>query len=368
MIIGVDARSLIDAHLAGIGTYLDRVLKEIAKIDSENTYYLYCQRPPVNDYSYGKNFSFKVVDGKVGSFWLRYKLPNVIKKDGIDVFWGPEHTLPRPVKGIRYVLTVHDMVAFINHKWSSFITNVMLRLYGKKSIKEADDIIAISTSTKNDIGKYVKVDSQKIHVVHNGGYLIHKKIDISKDELLKKFSLNENYFLFIGTLEPRKNITVVIDAFEKFMKDHNNIDLVIAGKIGWKFKKIIEKLDNSPNASNIKRIGYVSYEEKIALYQNAIAFLFPSCYEGFGLPIIEALSLSCPVIANNVSSMPEIGGDVVEYIAGSQDIEGLCKSMDKIFNLNDDELKLLKIRGLKQAEKFTWEKCGQQTHKILIGE
>ncbi len=256
MNIGIDARALSHTK-AGIGTYLEEALKYIASCDTDNTFYLYTNKD-VDCSWLNDKFVIRKYKSKIGTIGLRYIVPKMIAQDKIDVFWGPEHVLPKKIKGVKYVLTIHDLAAFKLKRTAALYNEIIQRIYCRKSSKQADKIIAISNSTKNDLVDLFKIDPSKITVIYNGVSLysyshVSARVDNAEfKETADKFGINSQYFLFVGTIEPRKNIINAVKAFNLF-KSKTNLPYkyVIAGGKGWRDAKIREEIEKSPYRKDI---------------------------------------------------------------------------------------------------------------------
>lgn len=365
MRIGIDARPLEGNKPTGIGVYLINVIEYIISHDKENEWVLYSTEPLLKDYSSINNKVIsKVIKGKIGTLWVRYTLPKYIKKDHIDVFWGTQHILPKKVKGIRNVVTVHDLALMINPKWGSRKNAIMQNTFAKASIKDADFIIADSDSTKRDIISYLKIKEDKIKRIY-----IATSINDLDDSVIgiKKFPTNNKYFLYIGTIEPRKNITNLIKAFNKFADVNDNVLLLLAGGLGWRYEPIIDEYNNSPHKDKIHILGYISKEEKQFLLKNCVGFVFPSNYEGFGIPPLEAMKFGKPVILSNVSSLPEIGKNVAFYTSPDNPDE-MKECMNKVYQLTDKEIEEIKQESINIYNSFSWEKCAEETLSVLLNQ
>lgn len=365
MKIGIDARQLTLADPAGVGWYVIELLKRFNEIDKENEFILYMNRKCLYTMCLGDNFSVRIIPGKIGSLWLRYKLPFYLKKDGIDIFWGPEHILPKKVKGIRYVVTIHDLALIINPKWGETKNSIIQNLFLRKSVKDADLIIAISESTQKDILKLCKVSEDKIKKIYNG-FSTKKSSNASHTiSTLKKYKISNDYFLYVGTIEPRKNIITLIKAFEIVRRKYN-VNLVIVGKTGWKYNKIIDAINISRDRKNIIRTGYVSAEDKNNLYAGAKAFIFPSYYEGFGIPILEAMGHENIVITMENSSLREVGGNAALYIENNNDYQALANLMEKVYEMDVKARNEIITKGNAQIRKFSWDECAYETLNAII--
>lgn len=369
MRIGIDARPLMLKNLAGIGTYLDNILRYISGADCENTYILYMWSEPETQRYYGENFKIKIVPKSKGFVWHGKELTKAVKQDQLDVFWGPVFELPRRIKGIRYVLTIHDLALLINPKWGGAIYALQLNINVPRMARYADQILAISDSTKNDIVRICKVPAEKVHRIYLGGYDDQSDY-VSADKLAevrKKYSVGERYFLFVGTVEPRKNIQSIVRAFNRIAETDATVELVIAGGLGWRYEGILAEVQESPAKDRIKMLGYIDYQEKKMLYAGAMAFVFATHYEGFGIPVLEAMSLGTLVITANNSSLPEVGGKAALYVEDENDFVAIAALMQRVMTMPEEE-RLNRIQmGKQQLSRFSWEECARQTFQLLLG-
>jgi len=320
MNIGIDARGLLEKK-AGIGKYIEQIIKKINEMDKDNNYILYSTKEIVLDFKLKNNFQIKQKLGKLGSLWMFFCLPKHLKDDKIDVFWGTQALLPRKnkyTKKIRYILTIHDLAIKRLKVVGSFKNTIIQKLFLKSSIKKADRIITISKSTQKDIISFYNIDINKTSVIYPGTNIQENIEDISpktKEEIEEKMKIkNMPYIFFLSTIEPRKNIKTLIKSFEYIRKKNNiNLKLILAGGLGWKYNDILEEVDKSSYKDDIIMPGYISEEEKKYLYENTKCFVYPSLYEGFGLPVLEAMANKSLVVTSNNSSLPEVGGDVAFY-------------------------------------------------------
>lgn len=309
MRIGVDARPLISETPSGIGIYLLEILKNF-NYNNEVQYVLYSNEPIRNPEPVLINLEQHVVGGKTGTISVCFELGKQLKKDNIDVFWGTEHMLPLNCRTVKKVLTVHDLALMINPSWGSRKNAIMQNVFCRLSCKFADKIIVVSEATRNDITNLLKINKERITVILNGGYTdVNLSTEIIKDIEKRIGITGKRFFAYIGNIEPRKNIVGVIKAFEKVNEQcPNPCYLVLAGKMGWRTEPIRTAIEQSAYRDYIIEPGYISEDEKKYLMNKAIAFVFPSNYEGFGIPIVEAFSCGGIVITARNSSLPEVGG------------------------------------------------------------
>ena len=370
MRIGIDATTLINKNLAGIGTYTNEILTWLGEHDRENEYILYCWTELEEPRNYGPNFSFRLVKGTLPFSWKMLDIPLALIRDKVDVFWGPSHVLPGKVPGVRSVLTIHDLALLINPHWGNAanvrVLNKKMPIYARR----ADQIIAVSQLTKDDLIRLCGIDAHKISVVYEGS--VPDGSDLLSSTALAaakaKYGIGDKFFYFVGTIEPRKNIETIVKAFNLVAAKDPDVQLILAGGLGWSYDGILEAMKTSPYADRIKHIGYVSLEEKMNLYAASQAFLFPSHYEGFGIPVLEAMSLGGIVITANNSSLPEVGGDAAFYVDDENDAAALAKVMEQVLSMGDSARQARKEAGKAQAAKFSWEKCARETLAVLTNK
>lgn len=363
MRIGIDARPLTQNTFAGISNYEYQVVTSWMKNHPEHEYYLMARRKvcfkeadlPENWHIVNDPY---VIDKQ--KLWFLFKLPKLIKELKLDVFWGPNYSLPKKVDGVRYYLSIHDLAIFKFKKIGQWKNALQIRLLLRSYISRANKIFAISESTKRDIVELFGVPKDRIKVTYLSGGDEKKEQD-SKPEVRKDIADIDECFLFVGTIEPRKNILTIIHGYEKYCEGQSDpIPLVLAGGRGWNCDDIYEAVDRSSCRKHIFMPGYISDEEKEELFRKAKAFVYPSLYEGFGIPVIETFRRGVPVITANNSSLPEVGGDAAYYI-DTYDDDKLAEYMGELVQINTVELNALREKMYEQAEKFSWERCAEET-------
>lgn len=367
MRIGVDARPLISDSPSGIGVYLLEVLKNL--VGNGNTYVLYSNEPIRNQNPSLKRFEKRVVKGNIGTFVICFKLSKVLREDKIDEFWGTEHMLPLFTKGIRRVLTIHDLALLINPRWGSLKNAFVQNFFCRLSCKCADHIIADSYATKKDICRLLNISDQKISVIYIGGALSSiSPFSIEEEKNIRKcLEIDDSdFFSYVGNIEPRKNIQNTIKAFEIVKNSLNGkFKLILAGKFGAGIREIKKSIEKSNYSDSIKLPGYISERQKEFLMQKAIAFVFPSYYEGFGIPVVEALSCGGIVITSRSSSLTEVGGEVVFYVNSESEPKDIAEKMLQCIKMNEKKRVDLETKGIKWVRQFDWKKCSEQTQRVL---
>lgn len=373
MRIGIDCRTMLSpdkGEKAGVGHYTYYLVKYLLKHDKRNIYVLFFDHkfPDLKEF---KRKNTEIVKFKFSEKkrYLPYAYSHVfvsreLNKANLDIFHSPANIIPLQYKKPS-IVTFHDLAIYQHPEWFPPKQNFSINILVPKSLKKAANIIAVSESTAKDIKKLFKIPAKKITVVHEGIEKTKAPGKISIHRTLKHHNLTGKYLLYVGTLEPRKNIAGIIQAFDelacKRSKRYKDVQLVIAGAKGFHFRDNYEAIQNA-KSGKIRYLGYISAKDKIALMHGAEAFLFPSYYEGFGLPVLEAMSYGTPVITSNVSSLPEVVGQAALLVKPGS-IQDIQKAIDKVIGSKAIRQRLSK-KGKQQAKKFSWDKCVKQTLEV----
>lgn len=366
MIIGFDGSRAFITNKTGTENYSYQLISRLIKIDRTNTYKIFL-RPqnarPEGDWP--DNFQFITIP--YPRLWTQIGLARETFNQPMDVLFVPSHTIPLIHKpGLKTVITVHDLGAEYLPKTHQLKQRLYLNLMTHHQLKSATHIIAVSKATKEDLIKRVKIAPEKISVIYEGfDQKIFRPIknDIVRDTLKDLDLVPGEYFLFVGTIQPRKNLARLIKAYAQALANNNQLPLLaLAGGKGWLSDEIYALPKKLGIENRVKFLGYVPDEKLPALYTGAKALLFPSLFEGFGLPIIEAMACGCPVLTSNTSSMPEVAGDAA-ILVDPYSIDAITKGIEKITRLS--EQKDLVKKGLQQAGKFSWEKAANQTLSVF---
>lgn len=296
---------------------------------------------------------------------------NTLFKSKSDIYHFFNFIVPPKIDG-KVIVTVYDMVYKKIPETMTKANYKRLNKNLKRSVDRADIIITISENSKQEIIEYLNVPESKIRIVPPGVDLnvYNKDYAVDEMEMIKeKYKLPDRYFLYLGTLEPRKNIEAIVEAFALYKKQNNdNIKLVLAGKKGWMYESIFEKIKNNNIENEVVFTDYVDENDKVLIYKMSEVFLFPSLYEGFGMPVLEAMACGVPVITSNTSSLPEVSGDAC-ILVEPKDVNSMVAAMKSIV-LDEEYKNSLIKKGLEQSKKFTWEKSSQKLVKIYkeLGE
>ncbi len=355
---GYDPKSGLPRRV-GSGEYCFQLLLNLYKIDKKNIYIIYLPQNPTADLpKERKNWRYKIVGPR--KLWTLFGLSlELLLRRDIDVFFSPTHYLPVFIPPPS-AISILD-VSYI-HFPEFFKTSDLrqLNLWTKYSVGKAKKVFTISQASKDDIIKEYGVSEDKVIVTYPG---IKIKNIMQNSKIVKdKYGVEGEYVLFVGTLQPRKNIVRLIEAFSKLK---NDVKLVVIGKKGWLYEEILEAPKKYEIESQVKFLDFVADEDLPAFYKNATCFVLPSLYEGFGLPVLEAMQYGCPVITSNVSSLPEAGGDAALYV-NPLDADDIKKKLELMINDKGLRIKLIE-KGYEQIKKFNWEKTAKETLKALEG-
>lgn len=367
MRIGIDARPLA-ASSGGIRRVTRCLVQALEQIDSRNDYFLYASRDfdlPFKNPRWQKRLAHYHVPG---TLWLQSWGRRMIRQEGLDLFLGTAQFLPLGLPSVLgKLLIVHDLVWKLFPETVAIRNLVIQRVYSKHSVEAADLIIAVSESTKRDLQKFWGTKAEKIRVIHNGvspDFYPHDPKSAA-NYLAGKYGTTRNYICAVGTLEPRKNLVRLIEAFA-ILKRRNGFpcQLVIAGPKGWGNLRLQKKAEASGlTERDLRFLGFVPDPDLPLLYSGASAFVFPSLYEGFGLPLLEAMACGTPVACSNRSSLPEIGADAVLYF-NPESAEEIAGVVEKI--LIDPALRQRLIqRGLERVRLFSWDSCAKSILSAL---
>lgn len=376
MKIAIDIRPIMDPKPKGVGHYTLNILKNLLEIDNTNEYILfYNQSKKVKLPPFLVNYKDKIkikafhYPNKLINLSLRFfKYPKIDKLlDEPDIFFSPNLNFFAFSKNskTKKILTIHDLSYKIYPEFFSAKGNFWHKLL-EKNIYKFDKLITISQNTKRDLINQYKIPEEKFEVIYSGinsDKFSQEYSEKEKQILKNKYNLPEKYIFFLATFEPRKNIESLIQSFN-IIRKKLNIKLVLAGAKGWKNSSIFEFIKKSPNNQDILVLDYVEDKDKAFLYQNAALFLFPSFYEGFGFPPLEAMSAGCPVVAGLNSSLPEICGKAA-LLVNPYSLKEISQASIQI--LTDSQLRNHLIeQGFLQSKKFSWQNTAKNMLELFL--
>lgn len=341
--IGIDGRPL-QGNPTGVGRYVKELAIELNAVFPNSIFFVYSNLDielPVNSPNWIKRIDDRFYAKSLKPvLWLKYFCGDLCQKDNLDLFWGTATFLPRLDRKTKIINTIHDLNHIIAPKSLTFSHYLANLIFFEKDLKRADIILTNSYGTANKLKKHFNVSST-ITIYPS---LSRSFINIHPDQIeptLRSFGITRPYFLSVATSEPRKNLDLLVKGFLDLKKkgDFKDHLLILVGKSGWK-NKILQNLINE-NKNDIKPLGYVTDEVLANLYQGADAFIFPSVYEGFGIPILEAKACGTPIIATDIPEIREAGGESVVYIEPTYDgiQEGIRKLSALKLQLKTKEMK-----------------------------
>ncbi|MFN8530982.1 MAG: glycosyltransferase family 1 protein [Anaerolineae bacterium] len=360
MRLAIDASRTTVTRVTGTEHYAIQMIRELLRINDRHQLTLYFRDTPSRDlFPLDQIRRPDLVTRQVIPFpraWTHARLSTALLKDRPDLLWVPAHTLPFAFPG-QAVVTLHDLGYKVFPNAHPEQQRKYLDLTTRYSAKRAALILADSQATADDLTSFYQTSPTKIRVVYPG---INPPRINSIAEVRAKYNLPERYFLFIGTLQPRKNIARIVQAFDQWKNTHRNerTALVLAGGKGWLFDPAwIE------GVSDVIVPGYIQDDEKGALYAGAVGLVFPSLYEGFGFPVLEAMLCGCPVIAAHTSSLPELVGDAA-LLVDPLDVGAIADAMAQLSE-NPALCADLTAKGRQQAKQFTWQAAAARAMSIF---
>jgi glycosyltransferase involved in cell wall biosynthesis len=352
MRIAVDASRTTVARVTGTEYYSRALTQALLAQYPAHDWHLYFRDTPPD--ALFPNAHAHVIPQR--RLWTHIRLARALYRDPPDVTFVPAHTLPAMFPGPA-VVTVHDLGFRFFPEAHPARDRLYLDLTTAYSARRATVVLADSQATANDLAEIYRVPVSKIRVVYPG--VVAPPVgDIAA--VRHKYGLPERYFLFLGTLQPRKNIAVIVQAYQRWRSANADeaVGLVLAGKAGWLYDE--QWADGLPG---VHLPGYIDEADKGALYAGALALVFPSLYEGFGFPVLEAMHCGTPVITSNTSSLPELAEDAA-LLVDPLDVNALVNKLTRIA-ANPDQRDLLREQGQRQAAQFTWERAADQTMQAL---
>jgi len=368
MIIGIDASRANREQKTGIEWYSYYLIQELKKIPFApgDKFILYTPFELKGHLAeLPTNWEEKVLKWPPKYLWTQVRLAWEMLFHSPDLLFVPAHCTPL-FSLVKKVVTIHDLGFKHFAKSYSLFQRIYYFLSHYWSLKMAQQIIVPSEFTKNDILRNFCSPRGEITVIPLG-YTSKKNLfntQIDSNLILNKYKIKKPFFFYVGRLEKKKNILGLIKAYQKLKKSEQEMEipnLVLGGKPGYGYTEIKKEILNS---EDVKEIGYIAQEDLSTLYSSALALVFPSFYEGFGLPLLEAMANNCPVLASNAGSLPEVGGEAVLYFNPS-DIEDIKNVMLKIVRDKGIGQSLIK-KGNQRVKFFSWEKCAQSTKKVLF--
>ena len=368
MRIGFDAKRAFHNH-TGLGNYSRFIIKALLKYASQNEYLVYSPQPPnpqKGSFFDEKKFSIKTPPLGVGGLWRSFLISKDLQRDSIQIYHGLSNELPFGLEksGIKTVVTIHDLIFERYPRLYPFLDTLIYKFKFRKACKNADVIVAVSEQTKRDIVEFYGTNPDKIKVIYQDCDEVFQ-VKLSEETIKNvtaKYDIKKKYILSVGTIIERKNQASLVASFHKISL--SNYQLILVGGHS-KYQNQIEKYIQENKVQNVEILNKVPFQDLPAFYQGASLFVYPSFFEGFGIPIVEALHSGVPVVAATGSCLEEAGGDGALY-ANPTDVDDLA---DKIMTVlaNKELQKTLVEAGQKHVQKFTAERIAKELNEIYQG-
>ena len=363
MRIAIDARKLRDY---GIGTYIRNLLRHLSRLDHSTEYVLLCREEDCDiAAALGDNFRSVREQSPAYSVREQLRIPLDLRRERADLFHAPHYVLP-PFTPCRSVVTIHDC---IHLRFPQYLRSRIGYAYARASLwaatHQSDRILTVSEASKRDILRYFSIPDQKIQVIPNALDERFNQPPAAEEvaRVKERYQLNDPFVLYAGNIKPHKNLERLIEAFNMFRGPGlEHVKLLIIGDEISKYATLRRAVHRLKLHKHVRFFGFVPHQTLAVLYRLAAVFVFPSLYEGFGLPPLEAMASGAPVITSNVSSLPEVVGDAAILI-DPYDPEAIADAMRRV--LTDETLRQqLKERGLVRARHFSWDRSVRRVHEI----
>lgn len=370
MHIGIDGNEANLSNRVGVNEYAWQLLWNIYKLSDEWNedirFTIFLKNPPNKLPKENSYWKYKVLSGK-GHWIIKTLTPYLFfNKDKIDLFFSPSHYLP-PILTRSSVCSIMDVGYLESSEQFKRSDYWQLKYWSAYSMYISKHIIAISNATKNDIVRHYPFTSKKISVtllgydksVYNSNV---NRIDVRRAK--NKYSIGDDYVLFLSTLKPSKNIEGLITAWAKVLKEFPNYRLVIAGKKGWLFESIYDLTKDLGIEDNVVFTGFIDEKDKPGLIKGAKLFVLPSFWEGFGLDVLSAMAIGVPVLTSNCGSLPEVAGKAAILVDPNNN-EEIYQGIKTVLKMDKNDYNKLVKNGIIQANKFSWEKTARETIEIF---
>jgi len=373
MLIGIDASRAAVRERTGTENYSLNLIRHLLALESNHGYRLYFNRPPAIELcGAAVPLSPMTTDLELRvmpfpRLWTHLRLSWEMVRQPPDVLFVPAHVLPL-VHPRSSVVTVHDLGYLCYPEAHQPLDRLYLDLSTRYNAHAASRIIAVSQATKDDLVQHYGIEPDKVTVVYSGCDETMQPVEdrAAIERVKARYGIRGDYVLYVGTLQPRKNLGRLLEAYAMIRKRAKKDQipcLVIAGRKGWLYGQIFQQVERLGLETEVIFPGYVPQDDLPALLSGARLFVFPSLYEGFGLPVLEAMACGTPVLCSNVSSLPEVAGNAV-FLVDPLDVESMAEAMNRL--LKDEGLRARLVeRGLRQLRQFSWDRCARETLAVL---
>jgi glycosyltransferase involved in cell wall biosynthesis len=367
MRILLDART-VGREFSGVGNYVQELVRAFSRLEADHDFVLGVNGASgrLRDQQLDARFRFFDIpfsheNHPLGDLWEDHVLPRRAAQGGVDVIHGPAFLIPTRPTRVTKVVTIHDLVAFTHPETVPWKYAMYMRRLIRRAVRSADRVITVSDYVHDDLVRRLHVSPRKLESVRSGvSDDFRRADDTAVERVRERFSLRRPYLLFVGNLEPRKNLPGLVRAFREVRaRAPQPVDLVVCGKVAWKSEALLRELSAVDLAGSVHVTGYVRSADLPALYSGAEVFVFPSFWEGFGFPVLEAMACGTPVVSSNVSSIPEVAGDAALLV----DPRSLPEISEAVLLLLRDGTKRSELvrKGLERARAFSWSETARRT-------
>ncbi len=358
--IGIDASRATIAQQTGTERYSQRIIQELLDLTFDEQVRLYVNKSVPIPFRQRANVGQRLIP--FPRLWTHLRLSAELLRHPVDALFIPSHVVP-PVHPRATVVTIHDLGYLHEPQAHTDASRRYLEWSTRWSVTAARRVIAISEATKQDLMTHYGLSEEKIAVVYHGVDEWFRPANQAQIERARAWlGVDGPFILYVGTIQPRKNLTRLIGAFERIAEQRSDLCLILAGKLGWKTEEITESARKSEYANRILMPGHVPDDLLPALYSAASVFILPSLYEGFGMPVIEAMACGTPCVISNRGSLPEIAGDAA-VVVDPLDVTAIAAGISKL--MPDQERSARVDAGLARAREFTWTRCGESTIEVI---
>lgn len=370
MKIAVNTRFLLKNRLEGMGRFTYETVKRMVLDHPEHDFYFFFDRAYDEEFIFAENVHPVVLFPPTRHviliyLWFEIAVFRALKNIKADVFLSTDNFLCLRTK-VPTVLVTHDLAFEHFPQYNPYLVRKYYAYFGEKFNRRADKIVAVSEYTKADIEKTYGIDGAKISAACNGCSDAFRPLsEIEKTVVKKRFSEEKEYFFYVGAVHPRKNVPQLIKAFDVFKKrTKSDFKLLVGGRFAWQTGAVTEAFERAEHRADIEFIGFVSNEDLPLLMGAAFGFVYPSKFEGFGIPVLEAMHSEVPIITSNVSSLPEVAGDAALLI-NPDETEELAAALERLYS--DEKLRNeLVEKGRRQREKFTWTRAADVVWENIL--
>jgi len=361
--VALDARKLRDF---GIGTYIRNVLVQLDRLDRENEYIALC-RPGDVDLARSLAPRFRVVPEKAGTYSLseQVRIPWRLWREHVDLVHEPHYVLP-PATRCRSVVTIHDCIHLM---FPQYLPHRLAYAYARASMwtatHQAARVLTVSEASKRDILRFFKIPDEKVQVIYNAidERFLTAPPEATTDRVRQRYQLDHPFVLYVGNIRPHKNLDRLIDAFGR-ARPHGpeGLKLIVIGDEVSRYPSLRQSVHRHKLDKYVRFLGFQPHETLASFYRLASAFVFPSLYEGFGLPPLEAMACGTPVVTSNVSSLPEVAGDAA-LLVDPYNVDAIADGLVRV--LTDEALRQrMIVKGLARARQFSWAESVARIHAV----